>query len=114
MVTFLNSKLAPNQYNGNGQAIDLRLDGTSLDYGDRQAGNTVIYKNANHFITANVETETRNMTATLTAKYRGAGNAYLPPEDLAIHSLDGTSNYPLKMMPSIESISHATGYMNGG
>jgi len=54
------------------------------------------------------------MTSQLTAKFRGAGYAMNSTESLPIWSLDGQSNYTLKMMPTITSIDQSEGYRTGG
>ena len=49
----------------------------------------------------------------MTIKFRGSGYAY-NETSLPMYSIDGTSNYTMKLLPSIESVSHATGYTTGG
>ena len=107
----LNRQSANIFYSGEGENIDFRIDGTSMVYGDYINGKTVLNDNT---FRATVMTETRNMTATMTAKFRGTGLAYNNTDNLPVWNLDGTSNYTLKMMPSVESISQATGYATGG
>ena len=112
MIARIDHKKAPDYYKGSDEILDLRLDGTRLEYGDYVVGNTEA--SGVQDVWGTIHTETRNMTAQLQAKYRGAGYAHNETETLAIYSLDGISNYTLKMYPSIESISHTTGYANGG
>ena len=60
-------------------------------------------------------TDTRNMTAenNLSLWMRGAGNAYVSSSSATIWDAEGASNYTFKLLPSIDTISHSSGYTNG-
>ena len=128
MIARINSKNVVEPYSTKetaaGEFIELRIDGTKLDYGgcveedDCPDDPIIVGKvpgpTGYNDVWATVQTETRNMNAQLRAKYYAVGVAHNNTETLAYYSFDGTSNYTLKMYPSIESISHTTGYAEGG
>ena len=84
-----------------------------MDYGNYTKGVSSIVWNWSGDYWATVTAETKSLNAEMTVKFRGSGNAY-NETSLTTYSIDGASNYTMKLLPSIESVSHATGYTTGG
>ncbi len=116
MTIFMHSKLCMNLYKKElgHKPVQIRVEGTMNDYGFYRLGNTDMNHNSGVGITSKVMTDERNSTADLSIFMRGAGQAYILPERNNIYSLDGSSHYTFKVMPSIDSISYNEGYATGG
>ena len=91
----------------------MRIDDT-LYMRDHESGKTILPSNVQVCLDGFVETEQRNMTAAVQTFFRGVGHSLNSTDSMPIHSLDGQSNYTMKVYPSIEEISHSTGYATGG
>lgn len=97
----------------NDMFADLRIDGTSFDISPWYS--TDDYNRGTWaYITGKVETDQRNSSAEVSAFFRGAGYARRVAEDMNHYSLDGSSSYQAKVMPTVSSISHNQGYAEGG
>ena len=116
MTVYLNPKKAPSYYDSTlgGSRCEIRIDGTSNDFGFNTDGNTELRSNTMYPVASTVMTDERNSTADLKVFMRGAGNAWIKPDNNLIYSLDGTESYTMKVLPSIDQISHSEGSTTGG
>lgn len=111
---YINAKNAPGYKKDYQMAVDIRLDGTSLDFEYDLGIDDNIAENSNTVVQGIVRNEHRNMDLDYTVRFRGAGFAL--PNDITSPNCkyDGTDCYLTRMYPSITSISASSGYTSGG
>ena len=86
--------------------VDLRIGGTSLDFEGWYDKKSTLKHNAVEPVTGKVNTEARSASSSVTAFFRGAGYARNDTHTLETCSYDGTDCYSVKVMPTVNTISH--------
>lgn len=94
-------------------AVDIRIDGTSLNFTDYDEDMN-LSKNNYQFIAGMVKTAQRNATSELTAFFRGAGYAMNDTSTIETCLYDGITCYRLKVFPTVSAISDNDGSSKGG
>ena len=111
----INPKNAPNYKKSTDLPLQLRIDGTSLDLTNKYDETINLSKNKLNFVTGVVDAEQRrNATAEATAFFRGAGYAMNDTQTMPVCLYDGVTCYNSKVMPTVSSVSHNSGFHTGG
>ena len=112
--TYLNTRNAPNYKSATQMAVDIRLDGTSLDMESDLGIDDNYGTNSNVVIDGFVMSEDRNMTLDYKVRFRGAGYGLEHGYTSINCNWDATDCYSARLHPSINELSASSGYMNGG
>ena len=115
---YMNPKNAQNYKSPTDLCMDVRVDGTRLNYKngwtDVLADTSFQFGNNNLAqVSGTIETEARNAEAQATVFFRGAGYA-MNEKSTETCLFDGTTCYTTKLMPTVKSISQSQGYAEGG
>ena len=95
--------------------IDLRIDGTSLNFEEWYNFNNTLKERETVAVTGVVADEQqRNATAEISAWFRGAGLAYNNTAALTTCNYAGDDCYSVKVMPTVTNINNKEGYTSGG